>query len=161
MSYPPSVPPNTRTDATPLPTNHAADHNTISDALTDIINELGSDPSGAAASLTARLDPAFSPVQIASTGPAGVQRLNAIRFGSFVFFEGYTSGSTAGIAIPNANFPTGMRPVSGAAVRCHAVLNNLGTVNNASHCTIGDTGNITPIADCASWAYINGVFRAA
>ena len=66
MSYPPSVPPNTRTDATPLPTNLPSDINTISNALTDIINELGSDPSGAAASLTARLDGATDYVAISS-----------------------------------------------------------------------------------------------
>jgi hypothetical protein len=56
MAYPPTPPPNTRADNTPLPTNHAGDHNGISDALTDIINELGSDPKGASASVTARLD---------------------------------------------------------------------------------------------------------
>jgi hypothetical protein len=55
MAYPPTPPPNTRADNTPLPTNHADDHNDISDALTDIINELGSDPKGSEASLTARL----------------------------------------------------------------------------------------------------------
>ena len=66
MTYPPSVPPNTRADNTPLPTNHIADHNDISNALTDIINELGSDPSGAAASLTARLDGATDYVAISS-----------------------------------------------------------------------------------------------
>ena len=111
-------------------------------------------------SIADEINLAFTPVQIASTGPGGVQRLYAIRFGSFVFFEGHTSGSTAGTAIPNANFPTGMRPVSGAAVRCHAVINNSGTVTT-SHCTISDNGNIAPIADCSSWAYINGVFLLA
>ena len=56
MAYPPTVPPNTRTDATPLPTNMPFDINTISNALTDIINELGGAPKGTAASVTALLD---------------------------------------------------------------------------------------------------------
>lgn len=50
---PPSVPPNTRADNTPLTTNHPGDHNDISDALTAIINVLGSNPEGAEASITA------------------------------------------------------------------------------------------------------------
>ena len=56
MAYPPSVPPADRLDTTPLPTNHHDDHNDISLALTDIINELGSAPKGSAASVTARFD---------------------------------------------------------------------------------------------------------
>jgi microcystin-dependent protein len=56
MAYPPTVPPNTRADNTPLPTNHADDHNDISNAFTDIINVLGSAPDGGEASLTALLD---------------------------------------------------------------------------------------------------------
>lgn len=56
MAYPPTPPVNTRTDSTPLPTNHAADHNAISNALTDIINELGTDPKGDSASVDARFD---------------------------------------------------------------------------------------------------------
>lgn len=38
-----------------MDSNHPSDHNTISDALTDIINELGSTPRGSAASLSARV----------------------------------------------------------------------------------------------------------
>lgn len=55
MAYPPTVPPNTRADATLMATNHKDDHNALSNALTDILNELGADPAGAFASLTARL----------------------------------------------------------------------------------------------------------
>jgi microcystin-dependent protein len=53
VPYPPSPPPVGRTDSTPLPTNHPDDHNAISAALTDIINELGSNPKGTQASVTA------------------------------------------------------------------------------------------------------------
>lgn len=56
MAYPPSVPPNNRTNGTATPTNHAGDHNDTSDALTDIIDELGSDPKGGYADVEARLD---------------------------------------------------------------------------------------------------------
>jgi len=47
MAYPPAVPPATRNNATPQHDNHPGDHNGISAALTDIINELGDDPSSA------------------------------------------------------------------------------------------------------------------
>ena len=40
MAYPPPVPPATRTDATVMATNHPADHNTISLALTEILNHM-------------------------------------------------------------------------------------------------------------------------
>ncbi|MET0578005.1 MAG: hypothetical protein ABW122_05060 [Ilumatobacteraceae bacterium] len=46
MAYPPTIPPATRVNATPQVDNHPSDHNTISTALTDIINELGANPSG-------------------------------------------------------------------------------------------------------------------
>lgn len=56
MAYPPTLPPSTRLDNTPLPANHLSDHNITSLALTDIINELGAGPKGTSASVTARLD---------------------------------------------------------------------------------------------------------
>ena len=40
MAYPPPVPPATRTNATVMATNHPADHNTISAALTEILNHI-------------------------------------------------------------------------------------------------------------------------
>lgn len=55
MAYPPTIPPNTRANTTPQFDNHPGDHNDISDALTDIVTELGSNPGGDAADLTARL----------------------------------------------------------------------------------------------------------
>ena len=87
MSYPPSVPPNTRTDATPLPTNMPSDINTISNALTDIINELGDDPSGSFASATARFDYLATQLftvtllQFVSAGPAGVFTAQTVAHG--------------------------------------------------------------------------------
>ena len=39
MAYPPTVPPSSRTDASAIAT-HTSDHNTISSALTDIINKV-------------------------------------------------------------------------------------------------------------------------
>lgn len=53
MAYPPSVPVGTRINTTPQVNTHAADHNTIHAALTDIITELGSNPSGDFADVTA------------------------------------------------------------------------------------------------------------
>jgi microcystin-dependent protein len=40
MPYPPPVPPATRTNATVMATNHPADHNLISVALTEILNHI-------------------------------------------------------------------------------------------------------------------------
>lgn len=55
MAYPPQLPPATRTDSTISAGNHAQDHNKIVAALADFIAELGGNPSGAYATLTARL----------------------------------------------------------------------------------------------------------
>lgn len=54
MAYPPSVPANTRSDSTPSASTHPSDHNAISNALTDIINELGGAPRGSHATVQAR-----------------------------------------------------------------------------------------------------------
>jgi hypothetical protein len=152
MTYPPSVPPNTRTNATPLPTNLPSDINTISNALTDIINELGSDPSGAAASLTARLDLIDGAVEVATTGPGGVRRCYATKVGDFVIFSGYCSGDAVG-----ASFPAGYRPVTGS-VYSWALLNNGGTVT-PGYATITTGGVITASAAASSWVFLNGMFQ--
>lgn len=56
MAYPPTVPPATRINATPQVDTHPADHNAISGALNDMVNELGSNPSGAFPTVTDRID---------------------------------------------------------------------------------------------------------
>jgi microcystin-dependent protein len=55
MAYPPSIPPNNRTNGTLALNNHPSDHNVTADALTDIVNELGSSPAGTFDDVTARL----------------------------------------------------------------------------------------------------------
>lgn len=55
MPYPPTTPPTTRTNATPQVDVHASDHNVLAQAVKDILTELGTDPSGTFADLTARL----------------------------------------------------------------------------------------------------------
>jgi hypothetical protein len=55
MAYPPAVPPATRVNATPQVDNHPADHNGISNALTDIVNELGANPSGSSSTVQDRV----------------------------------------------------------------------------------------------------------
>jgi hypothetical protein len=57
MAYPPTVPSTTRTNATPQVDNHPGDHNALATALSDIVNELGPNPSGPAATIDARLLP--------------------------------------------------------------------------------------------------------
>jgi microcystin-dependent protein len=56
MAYPPTPPPADRLNTTPQVTNHPADHNLISDNVSDIVNELGANPSGTFADVQARLD---------------------------------------------------------------------------------------------------------
>lgn len=56
MAYPPSVPTTGRTNTTPQVNTHPADHNAIHSALTDIVNELGTNPKGDAADVGARFD---------------------------------------------------------------------------------------------------------
>jgi hypothetical protein len=134
--------------------------------LATAINSLASlssevtDVAAEAAANTSALSTAKTGVQIASTGPGGVQRLTATRLGPFVFCEGYTSGqATAGTAIPNANFPVGMRPVTSTAT-LFARCNNSGSVSTAI-VEIGTTGNIAASVAAASWVYLTGVFRVA
>jgi len=55
MAYPPPTPPNTRVNTTPLVDSHPSDHNVISDAITDINNELGPNPKGSYSSVDARI----------------------------------------------------------------------------------------------------------
>jgi len=56
MAYPPEVPPHTRTNTDPMVNNHPDDHNLISYALTDVLNELGGNPSGDHNNVTDRLN---------------------------------------------------------------------------------------------------------
>jgi len=72
MAYPPAVPPNTRTNATPEVDNHPSDHNGISNALTDIINELGTNPSGTDPDLTTRLSRIEARVSLYAVGSTGI-----------------------------------------------------------------------------------------
>lgn len=55
MAYPPYIPPATRTNSTAMASNHPNDHNQLADALNDIINELGNDPSGPSGNLQFRV----------------------------------------------------------------------------------------------------------
>lgn len=56
MAYPPEVPPDDRLNTTPMVDNHPSDHTVISQAFTDIINEMGADPSGIFATIQARFE---------------------------------------------------------------------------------------------------------
>lgn len=72
MAYPPSDPANNKADSTPTTTDHAAHHNTVANAIIDIIDELGSGPKGGSADLTARLS-ALDTTVAAKETPAGAQ----------------------------------------------------------------------------------------
>jgi len=55
MTYPPTPPPADRVNTTPQVNTHPSDHNVISEALTDIINELGPNPKGTYSDVESRL----------------------------------------------------------------------------------------------------------
>jgi len=56
MAYPPTPPSNTRTNTTPQVNAHPLDHNTLANNITDIVNELGSNPKDDATDVGARFD---------------------------------------------------------------------------------------------------------
>jgi microcystin-dependent protein len=56
MAYPPTPPSNSRVNTTPQVDAHPADHNALSNAITDIVNELGTNPSGTSTDVGARFD---------------------------------------------------------------------------------------------------------
>lgn len=70
MPYPPTVPPTTRVNSTPQADNHPLDHNQLSQAITDMVNKLGTNPVGGADATTtatlSRHDTALG--QLARTG---------------------------------------------------------------------------------------------
>ncbi len=68
MAYPPPIPPNSRANGTGTFDNHPNDHNAISNALTDIVNELGADPSAGFADLAARIAALVPPGTIVAYG---------------------------------------------------------------------------------------------
>lgn len=144
MAYPPTPPPNTRTNATPLPENHAGDHNDISDALTDIINELGTDPAGGVVGgVTARLDGATDYVLtgtgvVIGTSPTAVATLaiNAKNAGMGLIFlvgtttaAGVTFGGGGGSAFT-------VHSVTGATALLAANSASFHSVNNTAPCTV-------------------------
>jgi microcystin-dependent protein len=77
MAYPPTVPPNSRANGTATFDDHPSDHNALADALTDLINELGSGPKGGSTDLTVRLAALVPPgvIQAYGGGAAPAQYL--------------------------------------------------------------------------------------
>lgn len=71
MAYPPSVPPADRTDATVAAGNHAGDHNALAAAIASILTELGSNPAGTYADVTARLEAIAADVAAGGGGTGG------------------------------------------------------------------------------------------
>lgn len=61
MAYPPSTLPTNRTNTTPTPDTHPADHNDVNGAINDIVAELGNNPSGDFNTVQERID-ALAPV---------------------------------------------------------------------------------------------------
>lgn len=126
MPYPPTLPPNNRTDTTPSFSNHPGDHNAIVNALTAIIAELGNDPSGAFADLTARLgniapvgcvqlyagDTAPTNWMLCNGGTAN-RTTHSVLFGIIGTSYGAGDGSTT-FNVPNleGRFPIGRDPAN-------------------------------------------------
>jgi len=146
MAYPPTVPPNSRTDATPSVTNHPGDHNAISAAFTDIINELGADPSGTFPTVQARLD-ATKVVDFGwVTGGVGSQTAGGLYDLVFVD-QGQTKTFPCRIYL-QANFQFGF----GGAGPCRCGFDIFRFLDNTTNNQIG-AANASPAA--AVWSTVS------
>jgi hypothetical protein len=134
-----------------LPTNHPDDHNDISTALTDIINELGSNPKGAAASVTARLDAIQAEIDAAQAeidavdGPIAVQaRLAAIPKVQYGTIEGgvITTGTLYNVSFPSAFGSSTVRIAFGSFEDQY----NAVTVQSGSVTASGFSAFVAPVA---------------
>lgn len=134
MAYPPPPPVNTRADATGLTTNHPADHNAISNALTDILNELGTAPKGSSASVTARLNAtwtAFTPQadQGATTNIAKTVTYSKYsRHGQTIHWSCRISFTGSGTAGSNLTLTLPVASVDGGGVTGSAHINDSGSI---------------------------------
>lgn len=99
MAYPP-VAETDKTNASPAATGgaHATDHNELGQAINDIVAELGGDPSGGAADLTARLaalDTTVAGKQASDADLAAIAALSTTAFGrSFLELANAGAGRT-------------------------------------------------------------------
>lgn len=77
MVYPPTLPPDTRTDSTVAAGNHASDHNELVAAIASLIEVLGTDPAGAFVDLTSRLTALPSSDELAGVFVQAISPLDA------------------------------------------------------------------------------------
>ena len=154
MAYPPPLPPAGRVNSTPQADNHPADHNTLVAAMTDILNELGSDPSGGFANVMARInaiDATLPLIQwglfngntdgngyarpswptaypgIASSGDNG--NLNTC---GITCIQSRGAGSV--LQVPHMMYSLGGFNAKNCIVRCFQVFNNVATPVASSYC---------------------------
>jgi microcystin-dependent protein len=128
MSYPPTPPPNNRLNTTPQVTNHPDDHNRLSDNISDIVNELGSNPSGDSATLESRLDqmmPVGTILEFGASSPPtgnwllcdGSSRSTTGQFAALFAVIGYNfGGAGSSFLLPNFSERSSIGSISGAAI---------------------------------------------
>lgn len=120
MAYPPTLPPANRTDSTVSAVNHAADHNKIAAALADFITELGGNPSGAYATLTARLADMPTTPELA----AGVLAAQDARDAAIA--------AAAAAAAPTDSMVASLLPAASGSATAAALLTAIGVSTAAS-----------------------------
>ena len=150
MAYPPSVPTGARINTTPQVNLHPSDHLAIHASLTDIINEMGANPSGAFASIDARLT-ADSPIGVPMmwlTGapPSGHSLLNGTaisRVGNPVLFALWASTYGSGDGSTTFNLPDlrNKFPVGAGTTGFTATLNVAGGNKDAVAVSHGHTAS--------------------
>lgn len=161
MAYPPTVPPATRTDTTPDATNHPTDHNLVSAALTDILNELGAGPKGAEATVTNRLagsgwqTPVYSNGWVDYPDPGGSGRtVRYKRVLDIVYFSGVmASGVTEQTAFI---LPVGFRPIMVPAVDKSFTVNIAGAVGLVS--VFGDGRVIVHGVTAPAYVFLDSIW---
>jgi|KBSMisStaDraftv2_1062788.scaffolds.fasta_scaffold780071_1 hypothetical protein len=124
MPWPPVVPPATRANATPSIDLHAADHNAISQALTDLVAQLNAVPWNTATLVNSWV--AFS---------AGNPPLQYRKIGDTVQLRGLIKGGASGPTI--TTLPAGYRPPQ------QILLPSISSDGAACRLTIETTGIIT------------------
>lgn len=108
MPYPPAALPVNLTNATPQQNTHPTLHNQVSQAINDVVTELGANPSGDEATVQARLDrfEAFK-MRLIATSPMGVNTPLTGVWGTATFAAHLINDRVGATAVIAAAIPVG------------------------------------------------------
>jgi hypothetical protein len=141
MAFPPTIPPNNRANTTDMVDVHAADHNAVSSALTDIVTQVN--PS------------AWTALPYGANWTdlgAGYQVGQYRKIGDIVYLRGSVMQSaTASLVI--ATFPVGFRPLVQQLMYCGAYRSGYEGVVRVD--IYADGRLLLPTAPASTWGNIN------